>query len=94
MDLKLFETAIADGGRPKTTAELALPTGASPKLVDRIARTVAAMGFLSEKGPSLYAPSSLTDLLTQPVGVGGIRFWCVKIILTVSQAMPVLVLSF
>lgn len=75
MDLKIFETAIKDNGRPKTNSELAAPTGASPALVKRIARTCVSMRMLDEKGPGLYMPNSLTSLLALPEYAAGIVFW-------------------
>lgn len=77
VDLKIFETAVADGGRPKTNAELAAPTGASPTLVKRIARVCVSMRMLDERGPGLYAPNSLTSLLARPEYAAGIVFWYV-----------------
>jgi hypothetical protein len=78
VDLKIFETAVQDDGRPKSNAELAAPTGASVKLVKRIARTCAAMGMLDEKGPGRYAPNNLARLLADPEYASGIIFWSVS----------------
>ncbi|KAK7749112.1 hypothetical protein SLS62_008399 [Diatrype stigma] len=74
IDLKIFETAVQDDGRPKTDAELAAPTGASPTLTKRIARVCVSMGMLGEAGPGLYVPNSLTRLLAQPDYAAGIIF--------------------
>lgn len=75
MDLKIFETAVMDGGRPKTDSELAAPVGASPTLVKRIARTCVSMRMLDERGPGLYVPNGLTNLLARPEYAAGIVFW-------------------
>lgn len=77
VDLKIFETAVQDSGRPKTDSELAAPTGASPKLVQRIARTCVSMRMLDEQGPGLYVPNALTHVLCEPEFAAGIVFWCV-----------------
>ncbi|KAF2728583.1 putative O-methyltransferase [Polyplosphaeria fusca] len=74
VDLKIFETAVHDGGKAKTDSELAAPTGASPALVKRIARTCVSMGMLDEQGPGLYAPNDLTRLLARPEYAAGITF--------------------
>ncbi|KAI1843046.1 hypothetical protein JX265_005174 [Neoarthrinium moseri] len=74
VDLKIFETAVQDDGRPKTDYELAAPTGASPELVKRIARVCVSMRMLDEKGPGLYVPNGLTHVLTQPEYAAGIVF--------------------
>ena len=75
MDLKIFETAALNDGRPKTNSELAAPTGASPTLVKRIARTCVSMHMLDEKGPGVYVPNDLTRLLALPEYAAGIIFW-------------------
>jgi SAM-dependent methyltransferase len=74
VELKIFETIVQDGGRPKTATELAAPTGASEALVKRVARTVASAGMLDEKAPGIYVPNSLTALLAQPEYAAGIIF--------------------
>lgn len=74
VNLKIFETLIAENGRPKTAEELAVPTGASPKLVDRIARMCVSMRMIDGKGSGLYAPNSLTHMLVLPECTGGIVF--------------------
>ncbi|RYP75358.1 hypothetical protein DL771_002454 [Monosporascus sp. 5C6A] len=72
VDLKIFGTAVQDGGRPKTNEELAAPTGASPELVKRIARACVSMRMLDEQGPGRYVPNDLTRLLSQPDYAAGI----------------------
>ncbi|KAI0838306.1 S-adenosyl-L-methionine-dependent methyltransferase [Hypoxylon sp. FL0890] len=74
VDLKIFETAVQDGGRPKTSEELASPTGASPALVKRIARACVSMSMLDEKGPDLYSPNDRTRLLSQSEYAAGVIF--------------------
>lgn len=74
VDLKLFETLAADGGRPKTLDQLAAPTGASPKLVKRIARACVAMRWLDQRGPDHYVANKVTHALFQPGGIDGIIF--------------------
>ncbi|CAI6334215.1 unnamed protein product [Periconia digitata] len=74
VDLKIFETAVADNGSPKTNEQLAAPTGASPTLVKRVARACASMKMLDEQAPGVYAANSLTQLLAQPEYAAGIIF--------------------
>lgn len=74
VDLRIFETAVADNGSPKSNEQFASVTGASPTLVKRISRTCANMNMLDERGPGLYVPNELTKLLAQPVYAGGIIF--------------------
>ncbi|PSN62806.1 S-adenosyl-L-methionine-dependent methyltransferase [Corynespora cassiicola Philippines] len=76
VELKIFETTVQDGGRPKTDADLAAPTGASPALVKRIARACVSMRMLEEQGPGIYIPNDLTRLLAQQEYAAGIIFWC------------------
>lgn len=42
LDLKLFDTLAADNGRPESVDEVAAPRDASPKLVNRVLRHLAA----------------------------------------------------
>lgn len=74
MDLKLFETAISDNESPKTVTDLAAPTGASPKLVERIARMCVSMHFLDQKGPDHFVANKMTHTIAQPEWSGGIVF--------------------
>ncbi|KAF1997422.1 S-adenosyl-L-methionine-dependent methyltransferase [Amniculicola lignicola CBS 123094] len=74
VDLKIFETAVVDDGRPKTITDLAAPTGASPSLVKRIARICASMRMILEKQPELYEPNNLTRLLAQKEYAAAIIF--------------------
>lgn len=72
VDLKLFETAIKDEGRAKTNTEFAEVVGASPDLVKRITRACASMKMLEERGPGVYGPTEITQLLVKPEYEGGI----------------------
>ncbi|KAI1204465.1 S-adenosyl-L-methionine-dependent methyltransferase [Annulohypoxylon truncatum] len=74
VDLKIFETVMCDGGRPKSTEELATPTGASPTLVKRIAKACVSMNMLDEHGPGLYVPNDLTKLMSKPEYAAGVIF--------------------
>ncbi|RYP71276.1 hypothetical protein DL769_004726 [Monosporascus sp. CRB-8-3] len=74
VDLKIFETAVQDGGRPKTNEDLAATTGASPTLVKRISRACVSMRMLDEQRPGLYVPNDLTRLLSKPEYASGIIF--------------------
>ncbi|KAI1089157.1 S-adenosyl-L-methionine-dependent methyltransferase [Rostrohypoxylon terebratum] len=74
LDLKIFETAVENGGCPKSDEDLAAATGASPILVKRISRICVSMGMLSEHGPGLYVPNSLTKLLAIKEYAAGIIF--------------------
>ncbi|ETS84277.1 hypothetical protein PFICI_02302 [Pestalotiopsis fici W106-1] len=75
VDLKLFETAVQDNGRPKTDEDFAAAVGASSTLVKRIARACVSMDMLDEQGPGLYVPNDVTRLLSKPEYVGGIIHW-------------------
>lgn len=77
MDLKIFETAVQNGGCPKSNEDLAAVTGASPTLVKRISRACVSMGMLVEQGPDLYVPNSMTKLLATKEYAAGIIFWYV-----------------
>ncbi|XDG02454.1 hypothetical protein ABKA04_002069 [Annulohypoxylon sp. FPYF3050] len=74
VDLKIFETAVKNGGCPKSNEDLAAATGASPILVKRISCACVSMGMLVEQGPNLYAPNSLTKLLAIKEYAAGITF--------------------
>ncbi|KAI9686054.1 MAG: hypothetical protein M1822_004037 [Bathelium mastoideum] len=74
LDLKLFETLAADGGRPKTVAELAAPTGADLNLVHRLARQLGATGVIRELPEQTYAANTLSEALAQPKYQGAVRF--------------------
>ncbi|KAK8045116.1 hypothetical protein PG993_005140 [Apiospora rasikravindrae] len=74
LDLKIFETAVENGGHPKSSEDLAAVTGASPTLVKRISRALVSMGMLAEEGPGLYAPNSFTTLLANKEYAAGIMF--------------------
>lgn len=74
VDLKLFETLVADDGRPKTLDDLAAPTNASPELVRRIARALIVMQWLGQQGPDHYVPNKMTYMLVQPGNIDGIIF--------------------
>ncbi|PVH92227.1 putative O-methyltransferase, partial [Periconia macrospinosa] len=74
IDLKIFQTIASDGGCPKTNEQLAVVTGASPKLVQRITRMCASTNMLNEIGPGLYTPNALTRLLAQPQYAASIVF--------------------
>ncbi|KAI1371933.1 S-adenosyl-L-methionine-dependent methyltransferase [Hypoxylon crocopeplum] len=74
VDLKIFETAVENGGCPKSDEDLAAVTRASPTLVKRISRACVSMGMLAEQGPGLYVPSSMTKLLATKEYAAGIIF--------------------
>ncbi|KAH7312473.1 putative O-methyltransferase [Stachybotrys elegans] len=74
VDMKIFETAVGNGGNPKSAEDLAAPTGASPMLVKRIARACVSMGWLDEQGPGIYAPNEMTKLLAIKEYASGIIF--------------------
>ncbi|KAK8084817.1 hydroxyindole O-methyltransferase [Apiospora hydei] len=74
VDLKIFETAVENGGHPKSSEDLAAVTGASPTLMKRISRALVSMGMLAEQGPGLYAPNSFTKLLANKEYAAGITF--------------------
>jgi hypothetical protein len=68
---------VEDEGRSKTAAAFAAVTGASPKLVERIARICVSMGMLNEAKDleGSYLPNRLTRVLAQPEYAAGIIFW-------------------
>lgn len=66
LDLKLFDTLAADHGRPKSVAELAAPSGASPKLVNRVLRHLTATKMLNQTGDKEYASNRITKYLEHP----------------------------
>lgn len=70
---------MEDEGRSKTAADFAAVTGASPKLVERIARICVSMGMLNEAENSegSYLPNRVTRILAQPEYTAGIIFWLV-----------------
>ncbi|KAI6089581.1 S-adenosyl-L-methionine-dependent methyltransferase [Hypoxylon rubiginosum] len=74
VDLKIFETAVENGGSPKSNEDLAAATGASPILVRRISRACVSMGMLAEQGPDMFVPNSMTKLLATKEYAAGIIF--------------------
>ena len=66
LELKIFDTLAADNGRAKTAAELAAPIGASPKLVERLGRHLAAMGMLSQTGSEEFLQNRFAKILALP----------------------------
>lgn len=73
VDLKIFETVVK-GDTPKTLDELIAPTGASPKLVKRIARALVSTRMIDQTGVDSYIANKLTHRLVQPGGLDGIVF--------------------
>lgn len=69
LDLQLFETLAADGGRPKTVTELAAVKDASPKLVRRLIRHLAAMKMVDQTGDDEYA----SNRVSKPLAVAKYR---------------------
>ncbi|KAI1360459.1 S-adenosyl-L-methionine-dependent methyltransferase [Xylaria arbuscula] len=72
IDLKIFETAMSDNGRPKTSEELAAVTAANPTLVMRVARACVSMNMLDEQKSGVYMPNKMTEFLSKPEYQGGI----------------------
>ena len=66
LDLKLFDTLAADNGHPKSVAELAAPCNASPKLVKRVLRHLAATNMILQTGDEEYAQNQMSRYLEQP----------------------------
>ena len=66
LDLKLFDTLAADNGHPKSVAELAAPCNASPKLVKRVLRHLAATKMVLQTGDEEYAQNQISKYLEQP----------------------------
>ncbi|KAI0176007.1 putative O-methyltransferase [Hypoxylon sp. FL1284] len=74
VDLKIFETAVANGGSPKSSEDFAAVTGASLSLVKRISRACVSMGMLAEQGANLYVPNNFTKCLATKEFSSGIIF--------------------
>ena len=66
---------MKDKGRPKTNDDLAAVTGASPTLVNRVARTCVSVNMLDEQGPGVYVPNEMTELLSRPEYQDAIIHW-------------------
>lgn len=77
VELKLFETLVADSGRAKTIAELSAPKSADPALVARIARHLAATGVIQGTGSGTYVSNALSKALAKPEYSTGIKIWYV-----------------
>lgn len=74
--LGLYKTLTeAAGGLPVHVDELAKPTGASPALLNRIARYLAANGLIHEAGKQTYAANASTRVLADPAFEGGMDFF-------------------
>jgi len=65
----------SNNGIIQTVADLAAATGASYKLVARIARLCASMRMLDEQSEGVYIPNRLSGILAQPDKAAGIVFW-------------------
>ena len=65
LDLKFFDTLTADNGRPRSVAELATPSGASPKLVSRLIRHLAAMKMVKQTAEDEYAQNRIAKYFEQ-----------------------------
>lgn len=66
LDLKLFDTLAADNGRPKSVTELAAPSSASPKLLNRVLRHLAATKMVHQTGDEEYAQNEMSKYLEHP----------------------------
>ncbi|KAL8826814.1 MAG: hypothetical protein Q9191_003565 [Dirinaria sp. TL-2023a] len=66
LDLKLFDTLAADNGRPKSVTELAAPSSASPKLLNRVLRHLAATKMVRQTGDEEYAQNEMSKYLEHP----------------------------
>lgn len=75
LDMGLFQPLVKDGGKPKTIEELAAPTGASPLLVNRIARKLSMSQMIKQISPAIDEPNALIHVLTIPKYSEGIRLW-------------------
>jgi len=64
IDLKLF--SHLESSTAKTTSELTALTGASPHLLDRLLRHLAAMSIINGVGSSSFASTPLSHDLTVP----------------------------
>lgn len=73
VDLKIFETVVK-GDTPKELNQLIAASGASPKLVKRIARALVSMRMIDQMGVDSYRANKLTYRLVQPGGMDGIVF--------------------
>ena len=75
LDLKFFDTLAAENGRPKSVVELAAPSGASPKLVGRLIRHLAAMKMVAQTGEEEYSQNKISKYLEQPKYRENICYW-------------------
>ncbi|KAF3066413.1 Demethylsterigmatocystin 6-O-methyltransferase [Daldinia childiae] len=67
VDLGLFDAMVKDGGRSKTSVELASAVGADHALIARFLRHLSAMGYVEETDADEYAPTNFTRSLCIPI---------------------------
>ncbi|KAL8846532.1 MAG: hypothetical protein Q9221_008384 [Calogaya cf. arnoldii] len=70
LDLDLFRILSS----PKTSNEIALATHASPILVQRMLRHLAATAVITELGPSTYAPTPISRALADPRYANALKY--------------------
>ncbi|KAL8958171.1 MAG: hypothetical protein Q9193_004719 [Seirophora villosa] len=70
LELDLFDVLST----PKTANETALATQASPVLIQRVLRHLAATAIITELAPSTYAPTPLSRALANPRSAAALKF--------------------
>jgi hypothetical protein len=86
IQLGVFKSLAAAPGA-LTVDELAAPTSASPGLVGRVLRYLAANRMIVEVGPGLYAAGKSTRFLADPGMEGGMTFFQ-AVVAPASQYYP------
>ncbi|KAF2096919.1 S-adenosyl-L-methionine-dependent methyltransferase [Rhizodiscina lignyota] len=87
IDMKLFESLVADNGTPKTTEQLAKLTGSDPKLLERFLKHLATGGIVRETGTDQFAPNEISKVFATPTGQG-VFTNCFDGITTISSRFP------
>ncbi|ORY18967.1 sterigmatocystin 8-O-methyltransferase [Clohesyomyces aquaticus] len=75
VELKLFNL-LAASAIPKSANELAMASGGSEKLIVRLLRPLAALGFVKETGENRWCSNPTTEVMcTQPMQACYIHLW-------------------
>lgn len=67
-------TDLVASGKPKTSKELALSTGASEKLIVRMMRPLTPIGVFHEAAEYTYSATPISQALVMPALIGGYQF--------------------
>ncbi|KAF2472655.1 S-adenosyl-L-methionine-dependent methyltransferase [Lindgomyces ingoldianus] len=75
VDMKLFNL-IAASSTPVSAADLAMASSGSEKLIVRLLRPLAALGFVQEICENTWAANPVTEIMcTEPMRAGHIHLW-------------------